>query len=58
MTDPISTLVADAKPVVAAVAADVAVVKTEVSFVQANWAKISAVVVVLVAAALLLRGCL
>jgi len=58
MTDPISTLVADAKPAVAAVAADVAAVKTEVSFVQANWAKISAVVVVLVAAAFLLRGCL
>jgi len=58
MTDPVTTVVADAKAAVAAATPVVAKVEAEVSFLKANWAKLSIAVVAVAVVAFLLRGCL
>ena len=45
MTDVPATVVADAKAAVSAASADVAKASTELSFVETNWGKLSAIVV-------------
>ena len=58
MTDQITTVVADVKAAVTAAAPTIAKVEAEASFLRANWGKVSIAVLVLVAAAFLLRGCI
>jgi len=59
MTDStVSTVVADAKAAVAEAAPVVAKAEAEVSFIKANWAKLSIGFVAVAVIAFLLRGCL
>jgi len=58
MTDPVTTVVADAKSAVAAAAPVVAKAEAEVSFIKANWVKLSGAVIAVAVVAFLLRGCL